>query len=309
MKYLLFLLLTATAQNSSVTVEDFLGRSVSLQAPANRIVALAPHIVENLYSAGAGGKLVGVVSYSNYPPEAAEIQEVGSYNAFSIETIVSLQPDLIVMWGSGNGMQALAKLESLGIPVFVSEPRLLSDIPRTIRALGILANTEKESETEARRIEYEIAQLKSRYGTGKELSVLYQIWNEPLQTLNGDHLISQIIRLCGGRNIFGDTKTLAPRINIESVLLRNPDVIVASGMSKARPEWLDEWRNYPSMNAIKNDALFFVDPDHIQRPTARVLLGARELCEKLNSVRKPGTAITLSQSGPPHRYTPHQYLN
>jgi len=262
-----------------------LGRSITLQTPAKRIVALAPHIVENLYSAGAGSKLVGVVSYSNYPPEASDIQEVGSYNAFSLETIVSLQPDLIIMWGSGNGMQTLAKLEALGIPVFVSEPRQLADIPRTIRSLGVLAGTENDSETEAQRIEYEIALLKARYGTGEELSVLYQIWNEPLQTLNGDHLISQVIELCGGKNIFADTKTLAPRINIESVLLRNPDVIVASGMSKARPEWLDEWRNYPSLDAIKNDALFFVDPDHIQRPTARVLLGARNLCEQLDSIR------------------------
>lgn len=285
-KYLLFLMLTAAAQGSSVTVEDFLGRSVTLPTPAKRIVALAPHIVENLYSAGAGSKLVGVVSYSNYPPAATGIREVGSYNAFSLETIVSLQPDLIVMWGSGNGMQTLAKLEALGIPVFVSEPRQLADIPRTIRLLGILAGTEEVSEAEARRIEYEIALLKAHYGTGEKLSVLYQIWNEPLQTLNGDHLISQVIELCGGRNIFGDTKTLAPRINIESVLLRNPDVIVASGMSKARPEWLDDWRIYPSLDAIKNDALFFVDPDEIQRPTARVLLGAKNLCEQLNAVRE-----------------------
>ena len=250
-----------------------------------RIVALAPHIVENLYSAGAGDKLVGVVSYSNYPVQASQIQQVGSYAAFSLETIVALQPDLILMWGSGNGMRALEKLETLGIPVFVSEPRQLTDIPRSIRLLGKLAGTEQASEAEALRIEREITLLKAAYGSSASLTVLYQIWNDPLQTLNGDHLISQVIELCGGSNIFGDTQTLAPKINIESVLLRNPDVIVASGMSKARPEWLNDWLNYPSLAAVKNDALFFVDPDHIQRPTARVLLGARDLCEKLNTVR------------------------
>ena len=250
-----------------------------------RIVALAPHIVENLYSAGAGDKLVGVVSYSNYPLQATEIKKVGSYAAFSLETIVALQPDLILMWGSGNGMRALEKLETLGIPVFVSEPRKLADVPRSIRLLGQLAGTEQASEAEALRIEREILLLKAVYGSGQRLTVLYQIWNEPLQTLNGDHLISQVIELCGGSNIFGDTETLAPKISIESVLHRNPDVIVASGMSEARPEWLDNWLDYPSLAAVKNNALFFVDPDHIQRPTARVLLGARELCEKLNTVR------------------------
>ncbi len=250
-----------------------------------RIVALAPHIVENLYSAGAGDKLVGVVSYSNYPLQASNIQKVGSYAAFSLETIVSLQPDLILMWGSGNGMRALEKLETLGIPVFVSEPRQLSDVARSIRLLGQLAGTEQTSEAEALRIEREVLLLKAVYGYSQTLTVLYQIWNEPLQTLNGDHLISQVIELCGGSNIFGDTEILAPKINIESVLHRNPDVIIASGMSKARPEWLDNWFNYPSLTAVKNNALFFIDPDHIQRPTARVLLGARDLCEKLNTVR------------------------
>ncbi|MBE9537635.1 MAG: cobalamin-binding protein [Proteobacteria bacterium] len=291
MKYLILLILSTTAQASGVTVEDFIGRSVTLEKPANRIVALAPHIVENLYSAGAGDKLVGVVSYSNYPPEAQGIQQVGSYAAFSLETIVALQPDLILMWGSGNGMQALEKLEALGLPVFVSEPRQLSDISRSIRLLGKMAGTDAASEREALRIERETTLLKAVYGNNKKLSVLYQIWNDPLQTLNGEHLISQVIELCGGENIFRDTRSLAPKISIESVLLRNPQVIIASGMSAARPEWLDDWLKYPSLDAVKNKALISVNPDHIQRPTARVLLGARELCEKLNTVRYESPAI------------------
>ena len=290
MKLLLsiFALMSASAttyQDSAITVEDFLGRQVRLEAPATRIVALAPHIVENAFSAGAGGKLVGVVSYSNYPPSASSISEVGSFNAFSLEKILSLKPDLILMWGSGNGMQALEKLETLGIPVYVSEPRKLSDVARSIRLLGKLAGTVHISEREAVRIETEFTALEQRFRSRKQLSVLYEIWNEPLQTLNGEHLISQLISLCGGRNVFADAKTLAPRINIESVLARNPDVIVASGMSRARPEWLDEWKTYPSLAAVKNNALFFVEPDRLQRPTARILTGARDLCEQLDSVR------------------------
>ncbi len=286
LKYFLLLLFSSAATASTIMVEDFIGRTVTLTAPANRIVALAPHIVENLYSAGAGEKIVGVVSYSNYPLQAKQIQQVGSYNAFSVETIASLKPDLIVMWGSGNGMQALQKLKALDIPVFVSEPRLLSDIPRDIRLLGELAGTLKTAEAQAVHIEQAFADLATQFASQQKLTVFYQVWNNPLQTLNGEHLISQVIELCGGKNIFWDTKNLAPKISIESVLLRNPDTIVASGMSQTRPVWLDEWLAYPSLQAVKNNALFFVDADYLQRPTARVVTGAESLCHKLDSVRQ-----------------------
>ena len=269
----------------AITVLDFSGREVTLDQPAKRIVALAPHIVENLYSAGAGDKLVGVVSYSNFPDEAKNVPEVGTYNAFSLEQVLALQPDLVVMWGSGNGMQTLSKFEALGIPVYVSELRQLSDVPKSIRNLSQLAGTPAIGEAEASRIETELNALHRLYGEKRSLSVLYQIWNDPLQTVNGEHLISEIISLCGGYNIFGDARSLAPRVSIESVLLRDPDAIVASGMGEARPEWLDQWRAYPSLTAVSDEALFFVNPDHLQRPSARIVLGAQSLCQQLDQIR------------------------
>jgi iron complex transport system substrate-binding protein len=269
----------------AITVQDFAGREVTLKQPARRIVALAPDIVENLFSAGAGDRLVGAVSYSNYPQQAKAIPEVGTYNAFSLEKILALQPDLVVMWGSGNGMHTLSKLEALRIPIYVSELRKLSDVPESIRRLGELAGTDTVAEPEARRIESEIESLHKRYSGRRSLGVFYQIWNEPLQTVNREHLISEVIALCGGHNVFGDASALAPRISIESVLLRDPDAIVASGMGEARPEWLDQWRAYPSLKAVAGDALFFINPDHLQRPTARILLGAQRLCQQLDQVR------------------------
>ncbi len=287
MKWLtrIILLVACPLCQAQVAVTDFIGREVSLAEPARRIIALAPHAVENLFSAGAGGKLVGVVSYSDFPAAAADIPRVGTYKAFSRETIFALRPDLIVMWASGNGMSSLEDLAALQVPVYVSEPRALGDIGRAIRDYGVLAGTVEHSEREAARIDDTLAELTFRYGGRRPLGVLYQIWHEPLQTLNDKHLISDVIRLCGGRNIFADAVSLAPKINIESVLERNPDVIVASGMDIARPEWLDLWLNYPSLAAVKNGALFFVHPDHIQRPTARVLLGTESLCRQMNSVR------------------------
>jgi iron complex transport system substrate-binding protein len=269
----------------AITVQDFSGREVTLAQPAERIVALAPHIVENLYSAGAGDKLVGVVSYSNFPDAAKNVPEVGTYNAFSLEQVLALQPDLVVIWGSGNGMQTLPQFEALGIPVYVSELRQLSDVPKSIRNLSQLAGTPATGEAEASRIEAELSVLQRRYEEKRSLSVLYQIWSDPLQTVNGEHLISEIITLCGGYNVFGNASSLAPRISIESVLLRDPDAIVASGMGEARPEWLDEWRAYPSLTAVANEALFVVNPDHLQRPSARIVLGAQSLCQQLDQIR------------------------
>ena len=281
---LLFLSVIAVPAQA-ITVLDFSGREVTLDQPAKRIVALAPHIVENLYSAGAGDKLVGVVSYSDFPDEAKNVPEVGTYNAFSLEQVLALNPDLVVMWGSGNGMQTLSTFEALGIPVYVSELRQLSDVPKSIRNLSQLAGTPAIGEAEASRIETELNALHRRYGEKRSLSVLYQIWNDPLQTVNGEHLISEIISLCGGYNIFGDARSLAPRVSIESVLLRDPDAIVASGMGEARPEWLDQWRAYPSLTAVADEALFFVNPDHLQRPSARIVLGAQSLCQQLDQIR------------------------
>jgi iron complex transport system substrate-binding protein len=285
LRRLVLVFVCAALPVQAVTVQDFAGRDVSLKAPARRIVALAPHIVENLFSAGAGDRLVGVVSYSNFPESAKAIPRIGNYNAFSFEKVLALQPDLVVMWGSGNGMQTLSRLESLGIPVYVSELRHLADIPESIRRLSRLAGTEARGEAEANRIAGELAFLRQRYGGKRSLGVFYQIWNDPLQTVNGEHLISEVIALCGGHNVFADAHSLAPRISLESVLLRNPDAIVASGMGEARPEWLEEWRAYPSLTAVADDALLFVNPDHVQRPTARVVLGARRLCRQLDQVR------------------------
>lgn len=287
LRYLLGLLALAgiTPIRAEILVEDFLGRQVRLEQPARRIVALAPHIVENLYSAGAGNRLVGAVSYSNFPEQARDIPQVGSFNAFSLESLAALQPDLVIMWASGNGMDSLQNLEILDVPVYVSEPRQLADISEAIRDYGLLAGTREKSEQAIGHIEREIDALVTTYAGRRQLSVFYQVWHEPLQTLNGKHLVSSIIDLCGGRNIFADTAALAPRISLEAVLERNPDAIVASGMDIARPEWLDQWLEYPDLNAVSNQALFFIHPDHIQRPTARVLLGARKLCGQLQTAR------------------------
>ncbi|MCX2982989.1 cobalamin-binding protein [Halieaceae bacterium IMCC14734] len=280
------LLSAAAAASAEVTVIDFHQREVTLEQPAQRIIALAPHIVENVFSAGAGAKLVGVASYSNYPQGADQIPVVGDYQAWSLEAIVALRPDLILMWASGNGLQKLESLTRLGIPVYVSELRELSDIPASIRSIGKLAGTIPVSAAEADRLEREIVRLGEQYRQRPTVEVFYQVWNAPLQTINGEHMISRVLELCGAHNAFADAVSLAPKINVESVLHRNPDAIVASGMGAARPEWLDEWSGYPALRAVQRESLFWVDPDYLQRPTARMFIGAARLCRQLDSSRQ-----------------------
>lgn len=273
------------ADAEPIQATDTRGKVVTLTAPAERIVALAPHLVENVYSAGAGDKLIAAVSYSDYPPEAKQLPQVGSYNKVSLETVLALKPDLVLGWASGNGLTVADQLERLGIAVYIDEPRTLDDIAQEVRTIGRLAGTAQAADKTVAAWLARLQKLREAHRGVDTVSVFYQVWNQPLQTLNGEHLISDVIRLCGGHNAFSDAVSFAPKINVESVLGRNPDAIVASGMNEQRPDWLDEWRQYPALTAVANNHLFFVPPDIIQRHTLRILDGAELMCQHLDQVR------------------------
>lgn len=290
MRYFLWVFIVGfsltAAECFSLEVTDYRNQKIQLKKPAQRIVALAPHIVENVFSAGAGEQLVAVVSYSNYPLAAKKIPRVGGYHNFSAEQILALQPDLVIMWQSGNGEQSVKQLEALGLTVYVDEPRKLEDIARSIKDISVLAGTQKVGETAVRAYLGKLQSLRKRTALKPPLSVFYQVWNEPLQTLNDEHLVSDVIQLCGGKNVFGDALVIAPKINIESMFERDPKLIVASGMSEERPEWLDDWKKWPALFAVKENNLFFVPPDLIQRHTARILDGAEIFCQHIETARQ-----------------------
>ncbi|WP_052691895.1 cobalamin-binding protein [Teredinibacter purpureus] len=269
----------------AVTVTDFSGTTITLDKPAKRIVALAPHIVENLFSAGAGHAIVGAVDYCDYPPEAVNIPRVGAISSHSLEAILALKPDLVIGWNSGHGGLILPKLATLGIPVYASNPLNLKDVAKSIRDFGILTGNTGIAEQQATQYLTRLNRLRARNQGKPTVSVLYQVWNSPLQTLNDQHIISDLIQLCNGLNAFGDLPVVAPKLSIESVLARNPDVIVASGMGEQRPDWLDEWQQWPSLNAVQSQNLFFIPPDIIQRHTARILDGGAQMCEHLDKAR------------------------
>lgn len=269
-----------------ISVTDYLGRTVTLAKPAQRIIALAPHIVENLYSAGAGDRVVGAVDYCDYPEEAKKIPRIGAISAYSLEAIVALKPDLVVVWHSGRGGKSLPKFLELGLTVYASDPKSLEDIPRSIRDYGVLTGQETIANQAALGFSERLGQLRQTYSDQRRLGVFYQVWNQPLQTLNDKHIISDIIRLCGGTNVFGDAPAIAPKINIESVITRNPEVIIASGMAEERPQWLDHWTKYPGLTAAAQQNLYAIPPDIIQRHTLRILQGVERVCDVMEQARK-----------------------
>lgn len=271
--------------HADIRVVDDLNRTVYLKAPAKRVIALAPHIVENIYAIGAGDTLVGAVDHSDFPESALSIPRVGNYTTISIESIVAAQPDLILAWKSGNAAAPLKKLGELGYPVYVGDINKMKDISASLRDYGVLLGRSDEANRVAKRFDKHIATLSEQYANKKTVSVFYQVWNAPLQTLNGDALISEVIRLCGGKNVFSDLEGIAPLVSVESVIAANPELIVASGMGEERPEWLDDWRKYTMIDAVKSDHLVHIHPDILQRHTLRIRQGTEEMCRAVNALR------------------------
>lgn len=270
---------------AEIVVTDVGGTRIKLAAPARRIISLAPHITELLFAAGAGDRVVGNVEYGDYPPVARAVPKVGGYSRLDLEAIVALKPDLVIGWETGNAPAAVARLRTMGLSVYLSQPNRMEDIAGELERIGKLAGTEVAANAAATAFRERYARLAARYGERPSVDVFYQIWKQPLMTVNGKQIISDAIRLCGGRNIFAALPILAPTVTVEAVIAANPEVIVASGMGDSRPEWLDDWRRWHTIAAVARDNLYFIQPDLIQRHTPRILDGAEQLCAHLETVR------------------------
>lgn len=282
----LFFLVASISAHAELSVSDDSGATVSLKQPARRIVSLAPHVTEILFAAGAGEYLLGAVEYSDYPQAALKIPRVGGYSSFDIERIVALRPDLVVAWQSGNPVAQVEKLRDLGLTVYLSEPRRIEDVATNIERLGELAGTSASARRSAQAFRAKQEQLQRRYRGRSPVTMFYQIWDKPMMTVNGAHIVSDVIRLCGGRNVFASLPVLAPTVDIEAVLAADPEAIVAGGMNQEQPLWLRDWRRWPQMRAVRRNNLFFIPPDLLQRHTPRILEGAERLCRALDAARE-----------------------
>ncbi|MBI5938073.1 MAG: cobalamin-binding protein [Betaproteobacteria bacterium] len=277
--------LLAVPAHAEIVVRDDTGATIRLPAPARRIVSLAPHVTENLYAAGAGARIVGAVEYSDHPEPAKALPRVGGYSRLDLEAIVALKPDLVIAWQSGNSAAAVAKLQALGLPVYQSQPDRLEDIAANIERLGRLAGTEATARRAAEQLRQRLAALHKTYAKRGRVPVFYQVWPKPLLTVGGDQIIGDVIRLCGGDNVFAHLGTKAPAVSVEAVLAADPEAIVASGMGRDTPVALEAWRAWPKLRAVAHGNLFYVPSDLLQRPTPRMLDGAEALCRHLDAAR------------------------
>jgi iron complex transport system substrate-binding protein len=239
-----------------------------------------------MFAAGAGHKVVAVVSYSDYPLAALTLPSVGSHTRVDMEALMALQPDLVVTWVTGNPPAQVELLQELGIPTFAIEPRTFEGVSNVIERLSTLAGTETEGFAEAERFRSGIATLTAQYRDVDPVPVFYQVWEKPLMTVNNEHLIGKVLKLCGGVNVFGDMQRLIPRISAEVVLQADPDAILTGSVDGISDDQLDEWKKYAGLTAVEKNNLFFVPASPISRPSPRLLDAIQTVCEKLGKARE-----------------------
>ena len=284
-RFVAMTILVSSLAAAEVVVTDDSGATVRLARPAQRIVTLAPHLAETVFAAGAGEKLVGTVEFSDFPEAVKKVPLVGGYSRIDLEAVAALRPDLVIVWRSGNIPAHVDKLRALGLPIYVSEPERIEDVATEIERLGVLAGTGDVAKAAAALYRQRLAGLQQRYSSRPTIRTFYQVWKQPLITVGGQQIISSVIHLCGGENVFAALSSMAPTVSVEAVIAADPEAIIASGMDAARPEWLDDWKRWASITAVARGNLFFVRPELLQRHTPRLLEGAERLCQHLETAR------------------------
>ena len=273
----------AGAVQARVAVVDDEGRTVELAQPARRVVSLAPHLTEQLFAIGAGDLIVGTTDFADFPEAAKSLPRVARAHSVDLERVSATRPDLVLVWGSGFPPATVDAVRRLGVPTFVSEPARLADIATSLERLGAL--TGRSPERAAAAFNAKLAALRDRYRGRREVRVFYQVWNDPLMTLGGRHVVSEAIALCGGRNVFADLAPIAPRVSTEAVLAADPEVIVTAEPG-ARPSGaLAMWQRFGRIAAVRRDLLVTLDADRINRHGPRIVDEIAVLCEAIDRAR------------------------
>ena len=273
------------------TVSDDSGRQVAVRAPPLRIVSLSPGGAEMLFAAGAGAELVATVEYSDVPPAAQRVPRIGDAVAVDLERLVLLHPDVVVAWPSGGNPAQREKIARLGIPLYEQQTSRLAQLADSVRRLGALAGTQPAAEQAARAIEARLAALNREYGGGSDarnahLSVLLEVWNRPVYTVGGRHLMSDALTLCGARNVFADLPEPGPVVNVEAVIARDPDIIVAAGPPGESAAWLSDWKRFGTLAAVRHGRLLAFEDQALSRLGPSVLDATEALCRALAQLNR-----------------------
>jgi iron complex transport system substrate-binding protein len=249
--------------------------------PPARVVTLAPHLTELVYAAGAGDRIVGTVDTSDYPEAARKIPRIGDVTRLDAERLLAQRPDLVIAWSDGTPAEQLALLKRLGVRSLAMQQNALADVPAAIEQLGRLFGTEAVANAEARRLRDELARLRARYADAKPLRVFYQVWDAPLYTLGGTQVATEMLDVCGARNVFASERHSAFAVDAESVYAAAPDVVVLAGSAAETAEWRARWTQRPRLRA----AFVTLDPDLANRMGPRIVAGTAVLCARLDAVR------------------------
>ncbi len=276
--------LVPLSAGARIAVTDDTGREVALARAATRVVSLAPHLTEQLFAIGAGQVVVGTTEHADHPPAARAIPRVARAHSIDLERIAALQPDLIVVWGSGFPPPLIESLRRLRVPVYVDEPGRLDDIAASMLRLGVLVSAPQAPQA-AQALRARFAALRLRYANRPPLRVFYQVWSQPLMTLSGRHVVSEALALCGGANVFESLPVLAAPIALEAVLAADPQVIVTAEPGGKERGALDLWRRFPQLAAVRAGAWVTLDADRINRHSPRIADEIEVLCEALDAHR------------------------
>ena len=251
-----------------------------------RIIALAPHIVENLFAIGAGDNIVGTVDYADYPSEAQSIERIGGYYGISLEKVLALKPDLVIAWKSGNQSEDLAQIERLGIKVYLSNPTTIAGVADELLTFGEFTGNIEQSQQAANAFTQKLNGIVKSQQDKKNITGFYQLWAEPMMTVSKNTWISQLIETCHVSNVFAQSTTDYPQISIENVIVTKPQVIIIPDEKSKTPQPVVYWQKWPEVPAVKNDQFISVNADLLHRFTPRMLDGLADMCDKIDTSRK-----------------------
>ncbi|MBJ6913962.1 vitamin B12 ABC transporter substrate-binding protein BtuF [Vibrio cholerae] len=252
--------------------------------PAERIISLAPHATEIAYAAGLGDKLVAVSEYSDYPPQALELERVANHQTINIEKILTLKPDLIIAWPAGNPPRELAKLRQLGFTIYDSQTKTLDEIANNIEALSHYSANPEVGQKAAHDFRQRLQDLGTQYASNQPIRYFYQLSEKPIITLAQGHWPSEVFSLCGGVNIFADSEVPYPQVSIEQVLVKQPQVIFTSEHAIANGHMWRAWQ--AELSAVQNNQVWALNADWLNRPTPRTLDAVEQVCTYLKIAQK-----------------------
>jgi len=270
-----FFCLTACTDNEPAITTD---------ASYSRIVALAPNLSELVYAVGAGDLLVGVSAYSDFPPAALDLPIVGDAFMVDQERLAELQPDLLLVWQSGTPAHVVDELRRVGYTVEVVRTQSVQDIVDALRRIGQLTGRIDSAEDAAVDFSQQLDRIRTNFAGATTVSVFYQVSRRPLYTVNGEHYVSELITMCGGRNVFADLNDLAPTVDVEAVVERDPEVMLAS--SDAGEQAFSEWERWPHIAANRYKNHYIMPADAIGRATPRLVTAAESVCVALQTARE-----------------------